>query len=602
MSEEPVSGLPAHRFRGFLVWWVGVAERAARFLQAVARWFNRCMSDEPLVPAEDHATHARRSRSTWLVVGALVVALVGGAGLVVWRSGSSSSAAATGDAPRFVDDTTASGIDHSYDGAYEHFVGGGVAAFDCDDNGLADLYFAGGTEPAALYRNQSEVGGALRFEPVASPVTDLTAVTGAYPLDVDSDGLTDLAVLRRGANVVLRGLGDCGFEDATEQLGLDGGDEWTTAFSATWEGSNALPTLAFGNYRMMDEEGCDDSQLVRPAGDAYDPPIPLTPGYCTLSMLFSDWDRSGRRDLRVSNDRNYYRDGQEQLWRIAPGEQPRQYTEADGWRPVQIWGMGIASQDLTGDGYPEVFLTSQGDNKLQTLENDPAQPTYKDMALKAGVTAQRPYAGGDVLPSTAWHPEFEDVNNDGLVDLFVSKGNVEAQPDYATRDPSNLLIGQADGTFVEGGEAAGIVGYDRARGASLVDLNLDGMLDLVVVHREANVSLWRNVGSGDADQPAPMGHWLAIELGQPAPNVDAIGAWVEVRVGERTVVREVTVGGGHVGGKSGWIHTGLGDADEAEVRVQWPDGETGPWMTVGADQFVTIERGATDATPWQPAE
>ncbi len=183
-------------------------------------------------------------------------------------------------------------------------------------------------------------------------------------------------------------------------------------------------------------------------------------------MLFSDWDRSGRRDLRVSNDRNYYRDGREQLWRIAPGEQPREYTEADGWRPVQIWGMGIASQDLTGDGHPEVFLTSQGDNKLQTLENGPAQPTYKDMALKAGVTAQRPYTGGDVLPSTAWHPEFEDVNNDGLVDLFVSKGNVEAQPDYATRDPSNLLIGQPDGTFVEGGEAAGIVGYERARGAS----------------------------------------------------------------------------------------------------------------------------------------
>ena len=68
-----------------------------------------------------------------------------------------------------------------------------------------------------------------------------------------------------------------------------------------------------------------------------------------------------------------------------------------------------------------------------------------------------------MLPSTAWHPEFEDVNNDGFVDLFVSKGNVEAQPDYATRDPSNLLIGQPDGTFVEGAEAAGIVDFDRAR-------------------------------------------------------------------------------------------------------------------------------------------
>ena len=267
---------------------------------------------------------------------------------------------------------------------------------------------------------------------------------------------------------------------------------------------------------------------------------------------------------------------------------------------MQIWGMGIASQDVTGDGYPEVFLTSQADNKLQTLENGPNQPTYEDMALEAGVTAQRPYVGGDVLPSTAWHPEFEDVNNDGFVDLFVSKGNVEAQLDYASRDPNNLLIGQSDGTFVEEGEAAGIVDYERSRGASLVDLNLDGMLDLVVVNREADPTIWRNVGRGDADQPQPMGHWIAIDLQQPAPNVDAIGAWVEVRLGDRTVVREVTVGGGHAGGKTGWIHVGLGEAPSAEVRVQWPDGETGPWMTVAADQFVTIDRGATNPTAWTP--
>ena len=41
---------------------------------------------------------------------------------------------------------------------------------------------------------------------------------------------------------------------------------------------------------------------------------------------------------------------------------------------------------------------------------------------------------------------------------------------------------------------------------------------------------------------------------------------------------------------------------EAEVRIQWPDGETGPWMTIDADQFVTIERGATDPTPWLQGE
>ncbi len=540
-----------------------------------------------------------------MLLGALALAVVGaGIALVLpgWRTGRSASTAPAGKPPHFVDDTNAAGIDHSYAGESEFFVGGGVGAFDCNDDGRDELFFAGGSEPAALYLNESPVGGALRFTRQVSPVTDLTAVTGAYPLDIDGDGHVDLAVLRRGGNAVLRGLGECRFENANASLGIDGGHDWTVGFSATWEGSNALPTLAFGNYLVPDGDDCGDSRLVRPAptGDGYAAPIALTPGYCALSMLFSDWGRSGRRDLRMANDRNYYIDGEEQLWRVAPGETPRRYTEADGWAPLQIWGMGIASQDLTGDGHPEVFLTSQGDNKLQTLADGAAQPAYHDIALQRGVTAQRPFVGGDVLPSTAWHPEFEDVNNDGFVDLFITKGNVEAQPDYASRDPNNLLLGQADGTFAEGAEAAGIVSFNRARGAALVDLNLDGMLDLVVVNRRHNATVWRNVGRGDAQRPAPMGRWIAVRLRQSAPNVDAIGAWVEVRVGERTVVREVTVGGGHASGKIGWLHIGLGKADGAQVRVQWPDGETGPWMTLGADEFVILERGAAAPSPWVP--
>ena len=542
----------------------------------------------------------KRGRAPAIVIGGLVVALLAAAGIVVaLRAGGSSGEA---DAPRFVEEAQAAGIDHVYDGEFEHFVGGGVAAFDCDDDGRPELYLAGGSEPAALYRNQSPIGGATRFAQLPSPVTDLTAVTGAYPLDIDSDSTMDLVVLRRGGNVVLRGLGDCRFEPANDQLGIDGGDAWTAAFSATWEGTNTLPTLAFGNYLVPDTTECDDSQLVRPAaaGDVYAAPEPLTPGYCTLSVLFSDWSRSGRRDLRVTNDRHYYLDGEDQMWRIEPGQPPRSYTEADGWQPLHLWGMGIASRDLTGDGYPEVFITSQGDNKLQTLADGPEHPTYEDVALARGVTAQRPAVGGDVLPSTAWHPEFEDVNNDGFVDLFVTKGNVEAQVDYASRDPSDLFLGRADGTFAQATEDAGIVSFERARGAAVVDLNLDGMLDLVVVNRREPVKVWRNVGRGDADRAVSTGHWLAVRLEQPAPNVDAVGAWLEVRADDRTASREVTVGGGHASGEAGWLHTGLGDATEAEVRVQWPDGETGPWMPVAADSFVTIERGAAEAVPWLP--
>ena len=58
---------------------------------------------------------------------------------------------------------------------------------------------------------------------MADPATDLDAVTGAYPIDVDSDGVTDLVVLRWGENVSLRGLGDCRFERANEAWGSKAG-------------------------------------------------------------------------------------------------------------------------------------------------------------------------------------------------------------------------------------------------------------------------------------------------------------------------------------------------------------------------------------------
>jgi hypothetical protein len=216
------------------------------------------------------------------------------------------------------------------------------------------------------------------------------------------------------------------------------------------------------------------------------------------------------------------------------------------------------------------------------------------------VTAHRPFAGDDVLPSTAWHPEFADVNNDALIDLFVAKGNVEAMPEFAVDDPSNLLLGQADGTFVEGAEGAGIVDFNRGRGATLVDLNLDGLLDLIEVNRAAPVEVWRNVGAGTSDRPQPMGNWAALSLLQAAPNRDAVGATLEVRIGSRTSVHRVTVGGGHASGDHGWIHLGLGTADDAEVRVTWPDGTVGDWVGVVAATFSTIERGAPTATVWEP--
>ena len=508
--------------------------------------------------------------------------------------------------PHLVEQAAAAGIDHVYDGGFTFFVGGGVAVFDCDGDHRPDVYLSGGVNEAALYRNVSAVGGELRFEQIPDPVTDLTDVTGAYPVDIDGDGNVDVVVLRVGENVILRGLGGCRFERANEELGFDGGSDWTNAFSATWENENGLPTLAFGNYLGLDAGGeqtdqCASNALYRAVEGSYSQEIPLEPGFCTLSILFSDWDHSGRHDLRMANDRHYYRNGEEQLWRVETGKAPVLYGQQDGWKQMQIWGMGIASQDVTGDGVPEVFLTSQGDNKLQMLEAGATGPSYTDIAFERGVNANRPFFADAVLPSTAWHPEFSDVNNDGLLDLYISKGNVEAQPDFASEDPSDLFLGQSDGTFVEAAQDAGMMSVGHSRGAAMIDFNLDGLIDIIEVDVHEPVKLWRNAGTGDAQSPLPMGNWIAIDLQQPDANRNAVGAWVDVRFGDQTIEREVTIGGGHASGELGWMHFGIGEAASADVRIEWPSGETGSWMKVNAGTFATITRGVGEPAAWNPS-
>src|SRR5918994_5052352 len=190
-------------------------------------------------------------------VALLVLALV--AGFVALRAlGTAGAAAGSGAptaalaAPRFLEESQAAGLAHAYQGGFEFYVGGGLATFDCNGDALPELYFAGGTAPSALFVNRSELGGRLRFAKTPGAATDLGAVTGAYPLDVDGDGHVDLAVLRRGENALLRGLGKCVFERANELWGFDGGDDWSTAFSAKWDRGSSWPTLAIGNYLEPD--------------------------------------------------------------------------------------------------------------------------------------------------------------------------------------------------------------------------------------------------------------------------------------------------------------------------------------------------------------
>jgi len=113
-----------------------------------------------------------------------------------------------------------------------------------------------------------------------------------------------------------------------------------------------------------------------------------------------------------------------------------------------------------------------------------------------------------------------------------------------------------------------------------MDLNLDGLLDLAVVNRRAQMELYQNTS-------AP-GNWLAVRVTAAAANTGSIGTHVELRSGDRVQTREITVGGGHASGQAGLLHFGMGQNTMAEVRVILPNQSASDWQQVDANQIITL--------------
>lgn len=247
--------------------------------------------------------------------------------------------------------------------------------------------------------------------------------------------------------------------------------------------------------------------------------------------------------------------------------------------------MGIASRDIDRNGLVDVFLSSMGDQRLQEWTGDGAG--FKDVPFERGAAAHKPYTGGDGRPSTGWHISIGDVQNDGMDDVFIAKGNVQQMPGMAIEDPNNLLIQNEDATFSEAGLDAGIASLHRARGAALADFNADGLLDLALVNRIAPLEVYRNTTKA-------VGNWLSIEPRQQGINTRAIGGWIELMDDYGLQLRELTIGGGHAGGILGPQHFGLDTAETVTFRVIWPDGTHSEWVKAKPNQRLQVIRSGDD--------
>ena len=175
------------------------------------------------------------------------------------------------------------------------------------------------------------------------------------------------------------------------------------------------------------------------------------------------------------------------------------------------WGFGVAVADFDNDGWPDIYISNYGKNRLYHNNHD---GTFTDIAEQAGV------ALGGWSTGATWG----DYDHDGRLDLFVPgyvKFDLDNPPIAGHRpipqdackfrgvdvfcgpigligESDHLFHNNGDGTFTDVSKKAGVSDPNGAYGfASLfVDVDDDGWLDLVVANDSVPNFLYRNKHDG----------------------------------------------------------------------------------------------------------
>jgi len=157
-------------------------------------------------------------------------------------------------------------------------------------------------------------------------------------------------------------------------------------------------------------------------------------------------------------------------------------------------------------------------------------------------------------------------------------------------------VNLGDGTFADVSYVSGLGFVDDGRGVGVVDWDGDGDLDLILNNRTSpRVRVMRNDYEGS-------NAWVAVNLVGTKGNRDAIGARVELRTSDRTLVASVRASNNYMVQSSRWVHFGLGsDTEIRGLTVRWPNGPTESIKGVRAGKRYRIIQGAGRAVALKPA-
>jgi len=148
---------------------------------------------------------------------------------------------------------------------------------------------------------------------------------------------------------------------------------------------------------------------------------------------------------------------------------------------------GVIVDDFDNDGLLDIVTSSYDQCEPLHLFHNNGDGTFTDRAAQAGLSDQ---LGGLNLIQT-------DYNNDGCLDIFVLRGGWQ----QAMR--SSLLRNNCDGTFTDVTEAAGLAAPIASQTAVWADIDNDGLLDLFIGNEQGPSRLYHNRGDGTFEDIAP---------------------------------------------------------------------------------------------------
>ncbi|MEZ5975827.1 MAG: CRTAC1 family protein [Planctomycetota bacterium] len=537
------------------------------------------------------------------------------------------TAPAPAPTPWFREAATEAGLVHTYRsgaGTGFHFpevMGGGVALFDYDGDGLLDVYLTQGGElvpeehdaeaaPNKLFRNL----GNGKFEDVteAAGVGHMGYAMGVACGDYDRDGDVDLYVTNVGPNVLFRNEGNGTFKDMTEEYGL-ADPRWGTSaafvdinndkdldlFSVNNLGWSAVTEVECFNY-YGEPDYCSPNNYNAPMPDVlysfgrtgYQDITSIAGVNLAfgngLGVAVGDYDLDGDIDIYVANDAT-----PNVLWTNEGRDKFKDLGLIKGCavngNGTPEAGMGVQFVDVDQDGDLDLYMTHLRRETNTFYLN--TRGRFKDRTSMTGTS-------NTSLMFTGFGMGFQDLDLDGKLDLYVVNGAVQAWKEnerFLASDPyaePNHLFRGTGGTQFEEVPGGGVAGNPIAtsRGAAFGDIDNDGDIDIVIANRDTPTSLLIN-------EAPRQGSWIGFEV-KGSKNNHVPGSRVEVRFGDQKRFRMAEPAYSYLSSNDPRAHFGLGRDGEGkdvakvdEVIVRWPGGNEESFGAMDAGHYHVLIQG-----------